>query len=111
MGNNPYTPTYMELLSSREDCSCEDFQIATEEDLVVRERVPSSNERPSVREHGTNGNHAPIGQAHNDGSSANSQEIPVSMDNERTEGTEDQSITSADGEDLRRNVHMRRSEI
>ena len=26
-------------------------------------------------------------------------------------GTEDQYITSADGEDLRRNVHMRRSEI
>ena len=45
------------------------------------------------------------------GSSANSQEIPVSMDNERPEGNEDQSITSVDGEDLRRNVHMRRSEI
>ena len=52
-----------------------------------------------------------IDQAHNDVYSANSQETLVSMDNERPEGTEDQSITSADGEDLRRNVHMRRSEI
>ena len=68
------------------------------------------NESPSVREPGTNGNHAPIGQAKNDGSSANSQEIPVSMDNVRPEGTEDQYITSADGEDLRRNVHVRRYE-
>ena len=64
-----------------------------------------------VREPGTNGNHAPSGQAQNNGSSANSQEIPVSMENERPEGTEDQSIKSADGEDLRRNVHMRRSKI
>ena len=32
-----------------------------EEDLVVRERVPSRTERPSVREPGTNVNHAPIG--------------------------------------------------
>ena len=49
--------------------------------------------------------------AQNDGYSANSQEIPVPMDNVRTEGTEYQSITSAYGEDLRRNVHMRRSGI
>ena len=34
-----------------------------EEDLVVKERVPSSTERQSVREPCTNGNHAPIGQA------------------------------------------------
>ena len=33
------------------------------EDLVLRERVPSRTEMPSVREPGTNGNHAPIGQA------------------------------------------------
>ena len=45
----------------------------SEEDLVVRERVPSSNERPSVREPGTKGNHAPIVQAQNDGSSAYNQ--------------------------------------
>ena len=32
-----------------------------EEDLVLRERVPRRNYRPSVREPGTNGNHAPIG--------------------------------------------------
>ena len=46
--------------------------------MVVRERVTSSTERPSVREPDTNGNHVPIGQAQNDGSS-DSQEIPVSM--------------------------------
>ena len=46
---------------------------SSEEDLVVRERVSRRNERPSVREPGTNGNHAPIGQAHNGGYSANSQ--------------------------------------
>ena len=33
------------------------------------------------------------------------------MDNERPEVTEDQSITSEDGEDLKSNVHMRRSKI
>ena len=32
------------------------------------------------------------------------------MDSVRLEGTEDQSITSEDGEDLRRNFHVRRSE-
>ena len=56
---------------------------SSEEDLVVRERVPSRTEIPSVREPGTNGNHAPIGQAQNGGSSDHSQEIPVSMDNVR----------------------------
>ena len=35
----------------------------SEEELVVRERVPSRTERPSVREPGNNRNHAPIGQA------------------------------------------------
>ena len=54
---------------------------SSEEDLVVRERVTSRTEIPSVREPGTNGNHAPIEQAQNIGSSGNSQEIPVSMDN------------------------------
>ena len=102
-------PTYMEALSDREDCTCESFQRSTEEDLVVRERIPSRNDSTSVREPGTNGKHVPIGQAQNDGSSDNSQEIPVSMDNVRPEGTEDQSIKSADREDLRRNVHVERS--
>ena len=37
----------------------------------------------------TSGNHATIGQAQNDGSSDNSQEIPVSMDNVFPERTED----------------------
>ena len=44
---------------------------SSEEYLVVRERVPSRNERPSIREPGTNRNHAPIGKAQNSGSSAN----------------------------------------
>ena len=42
---------------------------SSEEDLVVMERVPSRTDRPSFIEPGTNGNHAPIGQAHKDGSS------------------------------------------
>ena len=41
----------------------------SEEDLVVRERVPSRTDMPSFREPGTNGNHAPIGQTKDDGSS------------------------------------------
>ena len=36
---------------------------SSEEDLVVRERVPSRTEIPSVREPGTIGNHAPIAKA------------------------------------------------
>ena len=36
---------------------------SSEEDLVVSERVPIRTEIPSVREPGTNGNHAPIGQS------------------------------------------------
>ena len=59
--------------------------------------VTSRNERPSVRELVTNRNHAPIGQAQNGGSSANSQEIPVSMENVSPEGTEDQYVTSPNG--------------
>ena len=47
------------------------FQVpqSSKEDLVLRERVPIRTERPSFRETGTNGNHAPIGQAQNDSSS------------------------------------------
>ena len=40
-----------------------------EEDLVVRERVASSTETPSVIKPRTDGKHATIGQAQNDGSS------------------------------------------
>ena len=36
---------------------------SSEEDLVVRERVPSRTERPSVRKPVTNGNHVHIGQS------------------------------------------------
>ena len=68
-----------------------------EEDLVVRERIPSSTVRPSVREPGTNVNHAPIGQAQNSGSS-DIQEILVSMYNVRPEETEDQYVTYPYGE-------------
>ena len=82
---------------------------SSEEYLVVMERFPSRTERPSVREPVTNGNHAPIGQAQNNGSS-DSQEIPVSMENISLEGTEDQYVTSPNGETLVRNVHVRRSE-
>ena len=81
-----------------------------EEYLVLREMVPSRTERPSVKEHRTNGNHEPIGQAQNSGSSANRQEIPVSMDNVCPDRTEDQYVTSTSGEALVRNVYVRRSE-
>ena len=73
---------------------------SSEEDLLVRERIPSRNERPSIREPVTNGNHAPIGQAQNNGSSANRHKIPVSMNNVCPEGTEDQYVTSLSGESL-----------
>ena len=52
----------------------------------------------------------PIGQAKNYGSSTNSQDILVSMDNESPEVTEDQSVTSPNGETLGRNFHVRHSE-
>ena len=81
----------------------------SEEDLVVRERVPIRTEIPSVREPGTNGNHAPIGQAQNSGSSDNSQEITVSMENVCPKGIEDQYVTSPSGETSGRNVIVRRS--
>ena len=83
---------------------------SSEEDLVVRERYPSRTEIPSVRELGTNGNHAPIGQAQSSGSSVNSLEIPVSMDNVCPDGNENQYVTSPSGEALGRNVNVRRSE-
>ena len=63
LGQDPDNPMYIEILSGREDLPCEAFGIATEEDLVVRERFPSRTESPPVREPGTNGNHAHIGQA------------------------------------------------
>ena len=62
LGKDSDTPTYMEVLSGREDFPWGDFRIVTEEDLVVRERATIRTERPSVREPGTYGNHAPIGQ-------------------------------------------------
>ena len=63
LGQDPDTPTYMELLSGRDDFPCESFQRATEEEIVVRERFPSRTDRPSVREPGADGNHAPIGRS------------------------------------------------
>ena len=83
---------------------------SSEEDLVVRERVPSRTEIPSVREPGTNGNNEPIGKAQNIGSSVNSREIPVSMDNVCSDGNENQYVTSTSGEALGGNVNVRRSE-
>ena len=63
LGQDPDTLTYMEVLSGREDFPCGALRIATEEDVVVREWFPSRTERPSVREPGTNENHATIGQS------------------------------------------------
>ena len=73
LGRDHDAPTYMEVLSGREDFPCEVFRRATEEDLVVSEMVLSRTEKTSVREYDTNGNHAPIVQAQNDSASANSQ--------------------------------------
>ena len=73
LGQDPDTSMYMEVLSGSEDYPCEVFRRANEEDLVVRERVTSRTKRPSVREPGTNGNHAPIDQAQNNGYSDNNQ--------------------------------------
>ena len=58
-------------------------------------------------EPGTNGNHAPIGQAQNNGSSAN----PGLNKNVCPEGTEYQYFTSPSGDDFGRNVHVSRSEL
>ena len=52
----------------------------------------------------------PLVKAQNDGSSANSQEIPVSMENMCPDGNENQYVTSPSGETLGRNVNVRRSE-
>ena len=69
----------------------------SEEVLVLREMVPIRTERISLREPVTGGNHAPIGKSHKVYSSANSQEIPVSMENVRPERTEYQYVTSPSG--------------
>ena len=53
----------------------------------------------------------PISKAQNGGSSANSQEIPVSLDNVCPEGTEYQYVTSPSVEALVRNVDVRHSEL
>ena len=82
----------------------------SKECLVVRERVPSRTGIPSVIEPGINGNHEPIGKTQNSGSSANSQEVPVSMDNVCPEGTEDQYVTSPSEEALVRSIRVRRSD-
>ena len=52
----------------------------------------------------------PLVKAQNDGSSDNSQEIPVSMDNMFPDENENQYVKSPRGENLGRNVNVRRSE-
>ena len=52
----------------------------------------------------------PLVKAQNDGSSAKSQEIPVSMENVCPDGNENQYATSTRGESLGKNVNVRRSE-
>ena len=59
---------------------------------------------------GTDGIHAILGQLRNCGFITNRQEISVSMENFRPEGTEEQYITSTSGKYLFRSVHVRRSE-
>ena len=51
----------------------------------------------------------PFGQAQNGGSSANSREIPVSVDHVCPEGNENQYVTFPSGWALGRNVNARRS--
>ena len=51
----------------------------------------------------------PLVKAQNDGSSANSLEIPVSMDNVCPDGNENQYVTSPSGENLVSNVNVRHS--
>ena len=91
-----------------EESSCVQIPQSSDEDLVVKERFPRSTQRLPVREPDTDGNHAPIGQAQNYGTSSNSQEIPVAMDNVLPDGTEDQSVTYPSGETLVGNFHVRR---
>ena len=81
----------------------------SEEDLVVRDRAPSMNERPSVSEHVTNGKNSPVGQAHNNGYSEQ-QYILILMNNGRHESNVDKSVKYKSGEYLERNVHVRRYE-
>ena len=69
------------------------------------DRVPSRTERPSGIEPVTYGNYTLVGQAHNNGSSDNIQEIPVSIDNVRPGGAGYQSVTYTSGEALGRNYH------
>ena len=57
------------------------------EDLVVKDRVPISTERPSVIEPVTYGKHDIIFQACNDIPGSNRQEIPVPTDNGHPKGT------------------------
>ena len=79
---------------------------SSEEDLVVRERIPRMTESPSFRKYGTNGNHDPVGQAQNDGYNADIQEMLVSMKFLCPVETEYQSVTSPSGEILGVNVHL-----
>ena len=46
---------------------------SSKEDLFVRDVVPTRTERPSVREPGTDGNHAPVSQVCNNSLSDSSQ--------------------------------------
>ena len=64
---------------------------------------------PLVRYPVIDGNHVPISQSHNDGFSADSQEIAVPMDKGRPEGTEYQPVTSTSGEALETNFRVVRS--
>ena len=80
----------------------------SEEYIVLRERVTSKNDRPSISETSTYGNHAPVGQAQDESFSAR-QEIPVSIDNISPEGNEDQYVTYLSGEALGINVYVRHS--
>ena len=52
----------------------------------------------------------PLVKEKNDGSSANSQEISVSMENMCPDRNENQYVTSPSGEALGNNVNVRRSE-
>ena len=68
----------------------------------MTESVPRITKRTSVSELGTDRNHAPVGQARNDDSSKH-QDIPVAMENNHPEGTEEQYFISPSIEALLRN--------
>ena len=76
---------------------------------MLRGRVPSRTKRSSASETGNGRNHVPVGQVSNGGSRTNSKEILLLMDNICTEGTQDQSVISRNGEALVSDVHLRRS--